>query len=123
MAYSTANPPALLVTPPAGGTQLWSYASTDVHTDVDAADYFSNGDALGMRENDTVIVTKTSATVGATLHTVTAVTAGGAATVSAGILAQQSPRTWHASCRGSKERAVLLLAGLPFSHSRGANQR
>mgnify|MGYP006195293551 CR=1 FL=1 len=55
--------------------------------DVDAADYFSNGAALGMRVNDVVIVVKTSATIGATLHVVTAVTAGGAATVAAAILA------------------------------------
>lgn len=87
MAYATTNPPQLVVPGMGGGLSLWMYASTDVHTDVDAADYFSNGDALGMKVNDTVIVTKTTATVGATLHTVTAVTADGAATVSAAILA------------------------------------
>jgi lipid-binding SYLF domain-containing protein len=87
MAYATTNPPQLLVQGMGDGLSLWSYASTDVHTDVDATDYFSNGDALGMKVNDTVIVTKTSATVGATIHTVTAVTAGGAATVAAAILA------------------------------------
>jgi hypothetical protein len=87
MAYSTTNPPQLMVSGMGDGLQWWAYASTDVHTDVDATDYFSDGAALGMKVNDTVIVTKTSATVGATLHTVTAVTAGGAATVSAAILA------------------------------------
>ena len=87
MAYATTNPPQLIVPGMGGGLALWSYASTDVHTDVDATDYFSNGAALGMRVNDTVIVTKTSATIGATIHTVTAVTAGGAATVAAAILA------------------------------------
>lgn len=87
MAYATTNPPQLLVPGMGNGVALWAYASTDVHTDVDAADYFSNGDALGMKVNDTVIVTKTTATVGATLHTVTAVTADGAATVSPAILA------------------------------------
>ena len=87
MAYSTSTPPQLLVQGMGDGLSLWAYASTDIHTDVDATDYFSNGDALGMKVNDTVIVTKTSATVGATLHTVTAVTSGGAATVSAAILA------------------------------------
>jgi hypothetical protein len=87
MAYATTNPPVCLV-PRVGSHQaIWSYKSTDVHTDVDAADYFSNGDALGMKVNDVVIVTKTSATIGATLHVVTAVTAGGAATVAAAILA------------------------------------
>lgn len=87
MAYATTNPPRLVFDCGGDGQALWTYASTDVHTDVDAADYFSNGDALGMRVNDVVMVTKTSATVGTTLHTVTAVTAGGAATVSAAILA------------------------------------
>lgn len=87
MAYSATNPPQLKVQGLGDGTSVWTYASTDVHTDVDAADYFSNGDALGMRVNDVVMVIKTSATIGATLHVVTAVTAGGAATVSPAILA------------------------------------
>lgn len=87
MAYSTSTPPALLTQSVGAAPALWVYASTDVHTDVDAADYFSNGHALGMRVNDVVIVVKTSATIGATLHVVTAVTSGGAATVSAAILA------------------------------------
>jgi lipid-binding SYLF domain-containing protein len=63
------------------------YTSTDVHTDVDAADYFSNGDALGMQVGDVVIVSKSSATIGSTLHYVSTVTAGGAASVEAAILA------------------------------------
>lgn len=87
MAYVTTNPPQLKVQGLGNGTGLWTYASTDVHTDVDATDYFTNGDALGMNVNDVVIVVKTSATIGATLHVVTAVTAGGAATVSPAILA------------------------------------
>lgn len=86
MAYATTNPP-ICVNPRIGsGQALWLYASTDVHTDVDETDYFSNGSALGMKVNDVVIVTKTSATIGATLHVVTAVTAGGAATVGSAIL-------------------------------------
>ena len=87
MAYATTLPPRLMVAPLGSGQRLWMYSSTDVHTDVDAADYFTNGDALGMKVNDVVIVTKTSATIGATLHVVTVVTAGGAATVSLAILA------------------------------------
>lgn len=88
MAYATTNPPKLLVSG-LGGTQpsLWVYTSTDVHTDVDAADYFSNGDALGMKVGDVVLVSKSSATIGTTIHYVSAVTAGGAATVAAAILA------------------------------------
>lgn len=87
MAYSTSTPPNMIAQSVGAAPALWVYASTDVHTDVDAADYFSNGHALGMRVNDVVIVVKTSATIGATLHVVTAVTSGGAATVSAAILA------------------------------------
>lgn len=87
MAYSTTIPPRLLVPRIGGGTALWAYASVDLHTDVDAADYFSNGDALGMKVNDIVLVVKTTATIGATIHVVTSVTAGGAATVAPAILA------------------------------------
>ena len=69
------------------GPALWSYSSTDVHTDVDEADYFTTGHAMGMKVGDFVIVYKTSATIGATLHVVTAVTTGGAATIAPAILA------------------------------------
>lgn len=87
MSYATTNPPELLAGGGPTGIQLWGYNSTDVHTDVDADNYFSNGDALGMRVGDFVIVGKTSATIGATLHYVTTVTAGGAATIAPAILA------------------------------------
>jgi hypothetical protein len=86
MAYSTSNPPKKIGNS-AGSYSLWVYTSEDVHTDVDATDYFSNGSALGMKVNDNVIVNKSTATVGATLHTVSAVTAGGAATIAPAILA------------------------------------
>lgn len=87
MAYATTNPPICVVPIRGGGPSLWIYASADVHTDVDAADYFSNGYALGMGVNDVVVAVKTTATIGATLHVVTAVTVGGAATVAPAILA------------------------------------
>lgn len=87
MAYATTNPPIMGLPRIGSGVALWMYSSTDVHTDVDAPDYFSNGDALGMKVGDFVLVGKTSATIGATVHTVSAVTAGGAATISAAILA------------------------------------
>lgn len=84
MSYSTSNPPALKSPSPlTGAGQTWSYRSTDVATDVDAADYFSNGHALGMKVGDIVEVTDTDTSTTITLHRVTAVTAGGAATVSA----------------------------------------
>lgn len=87
MAYSATLPPALVAQSVGAAPALWLYASADVHTDVDASDYFTNGNALGMRVNDVVIVIKTTATIGATLHVVTVSTAGGAATVSLAILA------------------------------------
>jgi hypothetical protein len=88
MAYVATNPPRCIVTAqPGGGNNVWYYKSEDVHTDVDATDYFANGHALGMRVDDLVFVVKTTATVGATLHTVSVSTAGGAATLSPAILA------------------------------------
>lgn len=87
MAYATTLPPQCAVARMGAGVAVWVYASEDVHTDVDATGYFTNGDALGMKVNDVVIVVKTTATVGATLHVVSAVTAGGAATVTPAILA------------------------------------
>ena len=87
MAYATSNPPMQLKSTIGGGPALWMYNSTDVHTDVDAADYFSDGYNLGMKVGDVVIVSKTSATIGSTLHYVQTVTLNGAATVSLAILA------------------------------------
>ena len=87
MSYSTSNPPQLLAGGTGGGIKLWAYNSTDIHTNVDDADYFSDGAALGMDVGDFVLVGKTSATIGATLHCVTTVTAGGAATIAPAILA------------------------------------
>jgi hypothetical protein len=86
MSYATTNPPVQVASAFGGGPALWIYNSTDVHTDVDATDYFTNGAALGMKVGDHVLVGKTSATIGSTLHYVTTVTAGGAATVAPAIL-------------------------------------
>lgn len=87
MAYATSNPPTQLVAGIGSQPSLWVYNSEDVHTDVDASGYFTNGDALGMKVGDHMLVGKTTATIGSTLHYVTTVTAGGAATVAAAILA------------------------------------
>ena len=91
MAYSTSSPP-VCVTPRMGsGPALWIYNSADVHTDVDATGYFTNGYDLGMKVGDMVLVGKTSATIGATVHYVQTVTAAagtaGLTTVAAAILA------------------------------------
>jgi hypothetical protein len=87
MAYDATNPPQLAFPRMGNGLALWLYSHTDVHTDVDGTDYFTNGHALGMRVGDFVLVGKTSATVGGTLHTVSVSTANGAVTLAPAILA------------------------------------
>lgn len=88
MAYSTSNPPKLTAQAGGGnGVRLWSYTHTDIHTDVDAADYFSNGYDLGLRVGDVMFVSKSDATIGTTIHYVTTVTTDGAATIAPAILA------------------------------------
>ena len=82
MAYAVTLPPALIVAPIAGAGRLWLYRSLDVATDVDAVGYFTNGDELGMKVGDIVIVTDTDAPNVTTLHRVITATAGGAVTVS-----------------------------------------
>ena len=82
MAYSASIPPTLIGQRVGGAAALWMYQSADVHTDVDAADYFSNGDALGMQVGDVVLSVETDNSYALSMHVVTAVTAGGAATVS-----------------------------------------
>jgi len=81
MAYVTTNPPQLLVGRFAGtGVSLWTYTSADVAADVDAAGYFTNGDALGMKVGDFILQYET-ATPLCHIWAVITVTAGGAATV------------------------------------------
>lgn len=87
MTYATTNPPVKLAGNGPAGPQLWIYNHTDAHGTVEGADYFSNGADLGMRVGDCVIVQKTSSTYESVLCYVKTVTAGGAATVAAAILA------------------------------------
>ncbi len=70
----------------ANSSGLWIYQSADAHTDVDAAGYFTNGDDLGLKTNDSMIVIDT-ATPTCTIHHVATVTAGGAATITVATLA------------------------------------
>jgi hypothetical protein len=88
MPYSVSNPP-LVIAQGGGGASpsLWIYNSEDVHTDVDAPGYFTNGFELGMKVNDFVLVGKSTATIGATLHLVSTVVTNGAATIAPAILA------------------------------------
>ncbi len=86
MAYSVSNPPVCLSARIGSGPALWIYNSADAHGTVSGAAYFSNGKKLGMRVGDHVVVGKTTATIGSTLHYVTTVADAGV-TVSAAILA------------------------------------
>jgi hypothetical protein len=70
-----------------GGPAHWYLTGTDVHTDVDASDFISDGHAKGMKVGDILTYVKSTATVGATLHSVSVVTTGGAATITPAILA------------------------------------
>jgi hypothetical protein len=62
-ASSVANPPESIALPLTRGTsaltankpQLWVYSSTNLTTDVNAANFFSDGWYLGMRPGDIVI--------------------------------------------------------------------
>ncbi len=78
MSYSTSSPAQLLVPSMGGGMAIWGYTSADSVATVIAADYFSNGDALGMKVGDCVLIFDTNVGDGAIAY-VTAVTAGGAA--------------------------------------------
>jgi len=64
------------------GGAIWYYSDGDVDSDVDATDYFSDGHALGMKVGDILFHYDTAGV--ATFFFVSAVTAGGAATVVAG---------------------------------------
>ncbi len=87
MAYVSNNLNVLVPRMGQDGTAVWGYEGTDIHTDVDATDFFDDGDDKGLRVGDVMFVSKTDATIGTTVHYVSVVTAGGAATVAAAILA------------------------------------
>lgn len=74
MAYSTSNPPKLMVQALAGqGPSIWSYSSTDAAAVVDAANYITNGGDLGLKVGDIVFVVDTDASpVITTMHQVSA---------------------------------------------------
>jgi len=86
MAYSTSTAPGKVAQKNgSNGRTIWSYVSADSFATVSAADYFSNGDALGMQVGDIVIVTDSGS--GASVVTsVVAVTSGGAASIAGATL-------------------------------------
>lgn len=82
MAYSTANPPAMLADQSDGSTpRLWVYTSTDDPATVAGSGYFSNGGNVGMRTGDAVIIRESDNAYAPVIASVASVTAG-AATVS-----------------------------------------
>lgn len=81
MAYAVTNPPQLLVPSVGGGMALWGYKSADAVTSVVGAGYFENGDDLGMKLGDVVLIYDSNTNDGG-IAVVTAVTAGGAASAS-----------------------------------------
>lgn len=84
MAYSTSLPPAVTSAAIEGRATFWSYRSVDDAATVRGAGYFTNGSDLGMRTGDFVFHNDTDAgTITGSVSVVTAVTAGGAATVAA----------------------------------------
>jgi len=83
MAYATTNPPILVSRGIAGYGNVWHYSSADAAATVDGDGYITDGDALGMKVNDMVLVVDT-ATPLVTSHRVASVTSGGAADLADG---------------------------------------
>lgn len=84
MAYSTSTAPGLISQKNgSNGLRVWAYKSADSLATVAAADYFSNGDDLGMVVGDQMIVIN-SVTGASNQVAVTQVTSGGAATIAGG---------------------------------------
>ena len=80
MAYDVANPPRVISTGGIAGPSLWYYSDADDDGTVVGADYFSDGDALGMKVGDILFSYEDDNRI-MTVMFVDAVTAGGAATV------------------------------------------
>ena len=80
MAYSTSNPPTLLVPSIGAKPALWAYQSTNTSTDILAAGFFTNGSGLGMKTND-LLITVSSTGYLPFLCAVSSVGASSAATV------------------------------------------
>jgi hypothetical protein len=89
MAYETSNPPVCMKERFGSGPALWVYVDGDTTSStIDVDDYFSNGDALGLKVNDIMfVVGGVGGTLTGTMHVVETVTAGGAASIKAATLA------------------------------------
>lgn len=80
MAYSTSNPPQLMVPSIGAKPGIWTYRSTNTTTESLATGFFSDGAALGMKVGDFVLTVSTTGFIPA-LQAVSSVTASSAATV------------------------------------------
>jgi len=78
MAYDTANPPVAVAQAVGSGPTIWAYKSADTVTTVKGAGYISNGDDLGMKVGDIVLIADTTTPASGTA-VVDSVAAGGAA--------------------------------------------
>ena len=88
MAYSKEN--LTLTAEGIGGRgSLWHYTSADAIATVNTSGYISNGDAMGLKVGDTVIVRDTNVPT-TSLCTVIDVTAGGQADLSDGTAIAQT---------------------------------
>jgi hypothetical protein len=97
MAYSTANPPRMILpsfTNSSGESSLWTYSTADTAATVDTTGYITNGGALGMKVGDIVNVTVTGTGV-ITAHRVVTVsaTAPGAVDLSDGTVIGSATNT------------------------------
>lgn len=81
MAYSTSNPPKLLVPQVGGeGPQIWVYQSADDDATVNGTDYITNAEDLGLQAGDVVFVYDTN-TPKVSVHYVSAIDADGNGTL------------------------------------------
>lgn len=60
MAYSTSNPPFLIIQAVGGRLRLWGYVSADAETAFDDTDYITNASDLGMVTGDFVFILDTT---------------------------------------------------------------
>lgn len=60
MTYATTNPPFCVSEGIGGQASEWRYVSTDAIAAVDATDYFTNADDLGMASGDIIFVVDTT---------------------------------------------------------------
>jgi hypothetical protein len=127
------GPPSGTANQPANYAQsLWLYeTSEDTHLQVEAANYFSNGGALGMKAGDLVLVSSTVANGGGvTLHVVTNVVAPldnsgiytpGAATVGSASGAQNTVATGLSGAGTTQSTATALAADINMFSTVAAN--